>query len=220
MLVAIAVAGVAGVLAAWIAPRWLAWGCRHLALRDLRRGAVSSAQRWLATARRLVPTDPCALVLEAACYRHLREARPFVQALEAAEKLGAPPKMIAQERTLGFIQAGRFDQAGYRQPAELLAEGFPPHELAGALVCGLLARGQPGEARKTLDAWAADFPDHPHVAYMWGTYWQWLGNPAKAELAGLLGAASAETSSASADRWPESHPASCRAELLGCVEGR
>ncbi len=181
VLVALAATGVAGVLAGWIGPRLLAWGYRHLALRDLSRGAVSSAQRRLAAARRLVPTDPSMLVLEAACYRHLREVRPFLRALEAAEKAGAPPEMVAQERTLGLIQAGRFDQTGDRQPAQLLAQGFPPHELAEALVCGLLVRGQPDEARKTLDAWAADFPDHPHVAYMRGTYWQWLGNAREAE---------------------------------------
>ncbi len=169
------------VLLALLLPRMLAWGARQFAARELSRGAVSSAQRWLARARILAPRDPRVLVLEAACFRHLRQVRPFVRALEAAQKAGAPAEMIAQERTLSLIQAGRFDQAGDRQPAELIAAGLSPHEVLGAFVCGLLVRGQPEEARKALDAWAADFPDHPQVAYMQGIYWQWLGEGAKAE---------------------------------------
>lgn len=162
-------------------PRWLAWGARQWAVRELERGAISSAQRWLARARALAPKDPRVRVLEAACFRHLRQVRPFVRALDTAEKEGAPQELIAKERTLGLIQAGRFDQAGDRQPAELIAAGFSPHDVAGTLACGLLARGQFDEARKTLDAWAADFPDHAQVAYMEGIYWQWLGNTSTAE---------------------------------------
>lgn len=169
------------VLLCLLLPRWLAWGARQRAVRALERGAISSAQRWLARARALTPKDPRVRVLEAACFRHLRQVRPFVRALDTAEKEGAPLEMIAKERTLGLIQAGRFDQAGDRQPAELIAAGFSPHDVAGALVCGLLARGQATEARKTLDAWATDFPDHAQVAYMEGIYWHWLGNTSTAE---------------------------------------
>lgn len=169
------------VLLGVVVPRMLAWAARQLAVGELRRGAVSSAQQWLARARALNPADARVLVLEAACFRQLRQVRPFVRALETAEKQGAPAAMVAQERTLGLIQAGRFDEAGDRQPAELIAAGFSPHEVAGAFVCGLLVRAQPEEARKALDAWAADFPQHPQVAYTEGIYWQWLGDGAKAE---------------------------------------
>lgn len=169
------------VLLGLVVPRMLAWAARQLAARELRRGAVSSAQQWLAKARALAPADTRVLVLEAACFRQLRQVRPFVRALETAEKQGGPAAMIAQERTLGLIQAGRFDKAGGRQPAELIAAGFSPHEVAGAFVCGLLVRGQAEEARKALDAWGGDFPHHPQVAYMEGIYWQWLGDMAKAE---------------------------------------
>jgi len=164
-----------------IAPRLLAWAARQQAMRELRRGAISSAGHWLARADRLLPEDPRVSLLEAACFRHLRQARRFARALETAEQQGAPRELVAQERILGLIQAGRFDEVGSPQPAELIAQGFSPHEVAAAFVCGLLVRDQPEEAQKTLDAWAADFPEEPQVAYMRGVYCQWLDRVTAAE---------------------------------------
>lgn len=164
-----------------IAPRLLAWGARRLAMRELRRGAISSAQQWLARARWLAPDDPRVALLEASGFRQLRQVRRFVRALESAEKGGAPRQSVAQERTLGLVQAGRFDELGLPQPADLIAQGFSAHEVGAAFVCGLLVRGQADEARKTLDAWSADFPGDPQVDYMRGIYYQWQGRAAAAE---------------------------------------
>lgn len=159
----------------------LAWYARQTAAGELRLGAVTAAREWAARAARLDPDDGQAELMRAACFRQLKEVDLFVEALESAERKGAPAARVEQERQLGQIQAGRMRPGADHQVGALIADGLAPHDVAAAFVYGCLARNEPEEATKVLDAWAADFPEDAHVAYMSGVYWQWQQDPARAE---------------------------------------
>ncbi|MCR4411749.1 MAG: hypothetical protein NUV77_04905, partial [Thermoguttaceae bacterium] len=162
----------------------------------------------MAWAERLEPDSAETCLIRAACFRQLKQVRPFVEALEAAAQKGAPAARIEEERGLGLIQAGRIEAGAESQLARWIEAGLWPHDVAAAFVWGLLVRGQPEEARKVLDAWASDFPHEAHVAYMRGAYWQWLGDQDAAEREFRLALA----------RQPRHEPA--RAALAELLEGQ
>jgi mono/diheme cytochrome c family protein len=151
------------------------------AARELERGAVTAAQSWLCWSAWLAPGDGRTDLIRAACFRRMQDVDSYARALESARKKGVPASQLEQEVQLGRILAGGLPVDDSGQIARLLEAGLPPNEVALAFVCGFLNRDEPEEARRVLDAWAADRPDEADVAYARGIYWDYLSEPAQAE---------------------------------------
>jgi len=148
-----------------------------MALRRLRVGAISTAEQWLAWSAWFDPSQGRTDLIQAACFRQRYEQEPWNEALQSAQRHGAPTEEIEQERQLGLIQAGGIGEAK-NELNTLIEAGVSPHDVSAAFVHGYLARQDPTRAKMVLDAWAADHPNDPHVAYMRGVYWQWVGDGA------------------------------------------
>ena len=159
----------------------LALCARQMAAREMKVGAISAAQQWLAWSGWFDSGDGNTELMQAACFRHLKQVDHYVNALESAKRKGAPATRIQQEMRLGLIEAGKLEEGAENQIGALIEAGLSPHEVARAYVCGFLVRDEPEEAKKVLDAWAADCPEEASVAYIRGVYWQWLNEPARAE---------------------------------------
>lgn len=155
----------------------VAWWARQMALRRLHVGAVSTAEQWLAWSAWLDPSEGRTDLMRAACFRQRYEQGRWNEALQSAERQGAPAEEIEQERQLGMILAGRIGE-GESELNTLLEAGVSPRDVSAAFVHGYLARQDLTRAKIVLDAWAADHPNDPHVAYMRGVYWQWVGDGA------------------------------------------
>jgi len=151
----------------------LAWWARQTAASQIDLGALSAARQWLDWAARLDPHDAETALMRAACFRQLHEEDRWRETLESAQAMGAPPERIEREVRLGVIRSGRFGEAGQAEMGALIEGGVPLRDVARAFVYGHLAREQPERARRVLDAWQADRPNDPHVAYMRGIYWEW-----------------------------------------------
>jgi tetratricopeptide (TPR) repeat protein len=158
-----------------------AWWARRAAARQLRAGAVSSAQDWLAWSAEFRPEDGRADLLRAACFRALRQGDAFLGALRSAEENGAPPELIQREAKLAQISSGELPQDPETQLAAMIRAGASPHDVCTAFVYGFLYRKEPERAKKVLDAWGTDFPDDTAVAYMRGVYQRALGGHALAQ---------------------------------------
>jgi len=155
----------------------LSWWARQMALRRMNAGTISEAQQWLARSARFDADDGKTELMKAACFRRLYRQEGWSKALESAERKGASAARIRQERKLGLIQSGEFGEEA-NELVTLLEGGVSQHEVCAAFVHGYLARGDPQNAKLVLDAWAADYPEGVHVAYMRGVYEQWLGEGA------------------------------------------
>lgn len=155
----------------------LSWWARQMALRRMNGGAISEAQQWLARSARFDPSDGKTELMKAACLRRLYRQDGWSEALESAERKGASAAQIRQERKLSLIQSGELGEEA-NELVTLLEGGVSQHEVCAAFVHGYLARGDPKNANMVLDAWAADYPEGLHVAYMRGVYEQWLGEGA------------------------------------------
>jgi len=153
----------------------LAWWARQMGARRMNVGAVSAAEHWLAWSVWFDPSDGETDLMQAACFRRLRQERRFGKALESAERKGASPMRIKQEVELGLIESGALHEGVEDRLIALGEGGVSPHDAATAVVYGFIAREKPDRAKKILDAWAADFPEEPRVAYMRGVYWRSLG---------------------------------------------
>jgi tetratricopeptide (TPR) repeat protein len=158
-----------------------AWWARRAATSELRAGAVSAAQGWLAWLARFRPEDGRADVIRAACFRSLRQGDRFAAAMRSAKQNKAPPELIEREVKLAQIQSGQLPEDPERQLAAMIEAGASPHDVCTAFVYGFLYRKQSERAKKVLDAWATDFPEHPAAGYMQGVYWRSLGEYALAE---------------------------------------
>lgn len=159
----------------------LAWWTRQMAARQMSVGAISTAQQWLAWSAWLDSGDGRTALVEAACVRHLGQVDRWRRALESAQRKGAPAAQARQEFQLGSIRSGQLSAEAETELMVLVDGGVSPHEASAALVHGYLARERPGMAEKLLNAWAADFPEEAHVAYMTGILRRWLGDEARAE---------------------------------------
>ncbi len=166
----------------------LAWWARQAAARQMRAGAISAAQQRLAWSARLDPGSGKTDLMQAACFRHLGRQDRWKDALQSAERKGAPAARVQQELKLGMIRWGELHEGAEHEVGALLEAGVSPHEAAAALVYGLLARGEPERADEVLDAWAADCPEEADVAFMRGVYRRWLGEhaPARSEFENAL----------------------------------
>jgi len=151
----------------------LAWWARQTAASQIDVGALSAGQQWLDWAGRLDPHNAKTELMRAACFRQLNEEDRWRETLESAQAMGAPAERIEQEVRLGFIRSGRFGEAGQAEMGALIEGGVPLRDVARAFVYGHLSRKESERARMVLDAWEADRPNDPHVAYMRGVYWEW-----------------------------------------------
>ncbi len=186
-------------------PTLLATVARQTAVWRLSVGALGPAQRWLARAASWDPDDFRTDLLRAACLRQLRQRDSWDEALDAAERKGAPAEDVAVERELGRLLSGEVDDAR-RAMERLLQGGAAPHDAAGAILESLLARGRRDAAREFLDTWLEAVPDPAQRDYLWGVYLHRSESPAEAQ-ARLVHAL---------DREPDHEPA--RAELAALLE--
>jgi len=155
----------------------LAWWTRQMASSRLSLGAFSAAEQWLAWSAWFDPSDGATDLMRATCLRRRYRQEAWNEAIQSAERKGAPAELLRQERQLGLIQAGEMkDQQN--ELTELLEAGASPDDACGALVHGYLARRDAARAQMVLEAWAADRPNSAHVAYMRAVYWLWLGDGA------------------------------------------
>lgn len=179
------IAAVVGVLIFGRHP--LASWTRRCATRQIEAGAVSTAQQWLAWADWLKPKDWRTDLLRAVCFRRQHQEERWLRTLALAETNGASPVQVGLEIALGGIRAGRFRRSDEEIRGELIERGVSPEDIGVSLVYGYLVREElarteylAGEAiaraELVLDAWEEDRPGDPHVAYMRGIYWLWLGD--------------------------------------------
>lgn len=152
----------------------LAWWSRQMAARQIDIGAISGAQEWLAWSAWLDPDNGETELMQAICFRHPPHEDRWSEALQSAERKGAPASRIQQERILANIRSGRFREETEYQMDALIESGVSPRDVAAAFVHGYLVRKEPDNAKRVLDAWEADRPEQAHVAYMRGVYWRWL----------------------------------------------
>ncbi|HUT88860.1 MAG TPA: c-type cytochrome [Thermoguttaceae bacterium] len=158
-----------GILVSW---------ARQTAASRINVGSLSAAQQWLDWAARLDPGDAETDLMRAACFRQLYQDDRWRETLESAERKGAPATRVQQEIKLGIIRTGRFREGEESEMGALIEGGASLDDVARAFVYGYLTRKEPERARMVLDAWEADRPDDPHVAYMQGVYWEWSSDRA------------------------------------------
>ena len=157
-----------------------AWWARRAATRQLRAGAVTAAQQWLAWSAGFRPEDGQADLIRAACFRSLRQRDRFAQALRSAEENGAPRELIEREAKLAQIQSGELPLDPEAELAAMIRAGASAQDVCTAFIYGFLYRGELERARKVLDAWGTDFPGDPALAYVRGVYRRSLGEYALA----------------------------------------
>lgn len=181
LLVALVLVALMTVAALVVGPGLMALGARRMAARQLDAGAITAARQWLAWSAWLDPGNGSTDLIEATCLRHLRELEGYAESLQSAGEKGAPAARVQQEVKLGHIQAGKMEEGVEDQLGRLIEAGVSPREAATAYVYGFLVRDNPEEAKRVLDAWAADSPDDPQLSYMRGVYRQWLGDSERAQ---------------------------------------
>jgi mono/diheme cytochrome c family protein/predicted Zn-dependent protease len=140
-------------------------------------GALSTAQQWLARSARFDPSDGRTDLMRATCLRRRYQQDAWKEAVQSAERNGAPAELIRQERRLGLIQAGEMKDE-QNELTELLEAGVSPDDACEVLVHGYLARRDASRAEMVLKAWVADRPNSAHAAYMRAVHLLWLGDGA------------------------------------------
>lgn len=153
----------------------IAWWARWVAAGQLRAGAVSAAQEWLAWSARFRPKDGRADLIRAACFRFLRQPDAVAGALRAAQEHGAPADLIEREAKLAEIQSGMLPEHPEIELALMIDAGVPFRDACTVFVYGYICCQQPEPAKKVLDTWAGQFPEDPAVGYLRALYWSSLG---------------------------------------------
>ncbi|NLX94566.1 MAG: hypothetical protein GXY83_00165 [Rhodopirellula sp.] len=153
----------------------LVWWTQMMASARVSDGAISAAEQWLGWAAWLDPADGTTELMRATCLRHLHQYERWSEAIQSAERQGAPEKEIQQETRLGSIEKGERLEGVEEELAAMTAAGISPTDLCEALVRGYLAIGDPRKVGVVLDAWEATLPGDPHRAYVHGDYWSWMG---------------------------------------------
>jgi mono/diheme cytochrome c family protein/thioredoxin-like negative regulator of GroEL len=104
----------------------------------------------------------------------------WADAIESARKKDVPAEEIQHEVNLVLIKSGQLYEETHVHLDVLIRAGVPQQDVAATLVHGCLAREELDRAKTMLMAWAADIPNQSHNAYMWGVYWQHLGESRRA----------------------------------------
>jgi cytochrome c/tetratricopeptide (TPR) repeat protein len=151
-----------------------------MAANRLQIGALSEARQYLRRAARSTPDDVAIDMMSAFCFRQFRQVEPWRDALRAAKEKGISPALIERETQLYRIQTGDWREGAESQLAAFAGEGVTAYDVPAAFVAGCLASGRTDLARRILDAWNADCPNNAHAAYMWGKYWESLGDARQA----------------------------------------
>lgn len=174
--------GVTVLCLLWFARGVVASWARVQASRCLEQHSASAALERLDWYGWLAPDDGRADLLRATAFRHLkRDEHVYFAVLESARRKGVPRAEIEREARLYAIESGTLGERADRELMELIEVGESPHDVCQAFVFGYLHRQDPENARRVLDAWAADFPGEPHVAYVRGVFWQSVGDTGRAE---------------------------------------
>ncbi len=153
---------------------------RYRATNDMDAWAINDALAWLDRADRLDAGDGQTELLRAKCYRHLQQWDRRAEALRVAEEQGAATRALRDEIILGQIQSGQLGERAEDKLGELTEAGIAPADIATSYIEGSLTRQDMQRARMLLEAWAADFPDEPHVHYMSGVLAQRNGDTQRA----------------------------------------
>lgn len=160
----------------------LAGSARHVAKDHMHAGAVTQAQQWLAWSVWFDPSDGTTDLMRAACFRHLTQAQRWSEAIQSAQRKGAPDQQIQREIDQSSIRAGRLREESEQQQLRALMEaGGSPNEIVAAFVYGYLRREEPKRAKVWLDAFAAEHPNEAQVAYLRGIYRRSQGARARAQ---------------------------------------
>jgi tetratricopeptide (TPR) repeat protein len=157
--------------AAWFWPAVLAWRERESAANELASGSIGAAQRKLARAASLRPSDWRVSLAQAACHRRLGEKEAWQAAVDRAAASGAEASALRLERELGALRFGEVAQVTRGKIDALVAEGAPPREALAAVVHALLAVGSSearDEALQAIDQWQPGSGDGADVAYLRG----------------------------------------------------
>ncbi len=141
---------------------------RHRATRDLDIWAISDAQRWLDRADRIDPADGNTELLRAKCYRHLEQWGRRAESLKLAARQGVDVLDLRNEVTLGEIQSGELSGGTGNELGELTGSGIAPADIAASFIEGRLVHQDLRQADLLWQAWAAEFPDEPHVQFIHG----------------------------------------------------
>ncbi len=158
----------------------LAYLAGRMAARQFDKWAIGAAQQWLARAIWLDPDDGELELMRAACHRRLGETDPWLRALQSAERKGAPGNRIEQEKQLVALGLGRPQTNAEDLFVALVGAGVSPQDASTALLAYYLDHSQCRKARLLMDRLEAEYPDDPHVAYLWGLYWRLLREYEKA----------------------------------------
>ena len=103
-----------GILAGW---------ARQIAVGQMNAGAMTRAQQWLAWSRWLHAGDGTTELMQAACYRHLKQEERWVEAVQSAKRKGAPPQQIQQEIDLGLVRTGTMRHGAESQLRAMIDAG-------------------------------------------------------------------------------------------------
>jgi cytochrome c/tetratricopeptide (TPR) repeat protein len=188
MLVSCILLLLAGVALLLFGRGMLASGARQLAARQMSAGAITRAEQWLTWSLWFHPGDGTTELMQAACCRCLQQEGGWIEAVQAAQRKGAPPRKIQQEIDLGVVRTGRMRNGAEKQLAALIEAGATPREVATAFVYGYLRREEPKRAKAWLSAFAVESPGDAQVAYLGGVYWRSQGKleRARAEFEAVL----------------------------------
>ena len=160
-----------GILAGW---------ARQIAVEQMNAGAITRAQQWLEWSRWLHAGDGTTELMRAACYRHLKQADRWDEAVQSAKRKGAPPRQIQQEIDLGLIRTGTMRHGAESRFQAMIDAYTPPREVATAFVFGYLRREEPEMAKAWLSALAKASPGDAQVSFLQGVYWRSQGESVRA----------------------------------------
>ena len=162
-----------GILAGWT---------RHVAQNHLNDGAVTQAQQWLTWSVWFDPQDGTTELMRAACFRHLTQEEHWSEALQSAERKGAPNELVEREIERSLIRTGRLREGSEQQQLRASIDaGESPHEIVTAFVYGYLRRKDPKRAKLWIDLFAAEYPDEVQVTFLRGIYQRSQGEHARAK---------------------------------------
>ncbi len=172
------------LVAAWLAPAALAWRARKAAESDLASGAIGAAERSLARAASLRPSDWRVSLAQAGCYRRLGENDNWQAAVDRAAANEAEAAALRLERELGALRFGEVPQVTRGNFDALVAEGVSPREALAAVVHALLAAGSDAardEALQAIDQWQPGKGEEADAAYLRGVCFTAAGDRAAAQ---------------------------------------
>jgi mono/diheme cytochrome c family protein len=144
-------------------------------------GALSDAADWLRRTSAFVPRDPGPDLMRAACYRQMERMESWQRCIESAKGKNASAAQLSRETKLEQIQNGRFYEGAEQDIEGMVDAGASMQDVAAAFVRGYLVSDDTAKAKLFLDGWLKDSPNDPHAVYMYGVYWQWLGDRDQAE---------------------------------------